>query len=56
VTQGLVSFEVALAASTRPADFELQMSDFKKTARNQTLSTDGSGGDLNLSASGGMWQ
>jgi hypothetical protein len=25
VTQGIVTFDVALAASTRPADFELQI-------------------------------
>jgi len=31
VTSGTVSFETALAASTRPSDFELQMSVFKKT-------------------------
>jgi twitching motility protein PilT len=30
VTSGTVTFETALAASTRPADFELQMSVFKK--------------------------
>ena len=56
VTQGLVSFEVALAASTRPADFELQMSVFKKSARDLSTPNDGFGSDLNLSANGGMWQ
>ena len=57
VTRGLVSFEVALAASTRPADFELQMSVFKKTSRDLSLPSDGiGGGDLNLSTNGGMWQ
>jgi twitching motility protein PilT len=56
VTQGIVSFEVALAASTRPADFELQMSVFKKPARDMNLPADGFGGDLNMGSSGGMWQ
>lgn len=56
VTQGIVSFEVALAASTRPADFELQMSVFKKTARDMNLPADGFGGDINLDSTGGMWQ
>jgi len=56
VTQGMVSFEVALAASTRPADFELQMSVFKKSARDMNQPQDGFGGDLNLSTNGGMWQ
>ena len=31
VTQGIVSFDVALTASTRPADFELQMNMFRQT-------------------------
>ena len=57
VTQGVVSFEVALAASTRPADFELQMSVFKKSARDMSGPSEGFGGsDLNLGTSGGMWQ
>lgn len=56
VTSGLVSFEVALAASTRPADFQLQMSDFKKGSNDLSVPADGFGGDLNLSANGGMWQ
>lgn len=56
VTQGIVSFDVALAASTRPADFELTMSVFKKPARDMNLPADGFGGDLNLGSSGGMWQ
>ena len=56
VTAGLVSFEVALAASTRPADFQLQMSDFKKGSNDLSVPADGFGGDLNLSANGGMWQ
>ena len=57
VTQGVVSFEVALAASTRPADFELQMSVFKKSARDMNGPNEGFGGaDLNLGTSGGMWQ
>ncbi len=30
VTQGVVSFDVALTASTRPADFELQMNMFRR--------------------------
>jgi twitching motility protein PilT len=30
VTQGVVTFETALAASTRPADFELNMSMFRR--------------------------
>jgi twitching motility protein PilT len=33
VTQGVVTFETALAASTRPADFELQMSMFSRSGR-----------------------
>ena len=33
VTQGVVTFETALAASTRPADFELQMSMFRRSGR-----------------------
>ncbi len=57
VTQGLVSFDVALAASTRPADFELQMSVFKKSSRDMNIPPEGfGGGDLNLSTTGGMWQ
>lgn len=56
VTQGIVSFDVALAASTRPADFELSMSVFKKPARDMNAPPDGFGGDLNLGSSGGMWQ
>ncbi len=56
VTSGLVSFEVALAASTRPADFQLQMSDFKKGSNDLSVPADGFGGDLNLSTNGGMWQ
>jgi twitching motility protein PilT len=57
VTQNVVSFEVALAASTRPADFELQMSVFQKSNRNSSGPADGFGGsDLNLSTTGGMWQ
>lgn len=56
VTQGIVSFDVALAASTRPADFELSMSVFKKPARDLNAPPDGFGGDLNLGSSGGMWQ
>ncbi len=56
VTQGIVTFDVALAASTRPADFELQMSVFKKSARDLSQPADGFGGDLNLSINGGMWQ
>jgi twitching motility protein PilT len=56
VTQGMVSFEVALAASTRPADFELQMSVFKKSSRDMNQPQEGFGGDLNLSTNGGMWQ
>jgi len=56
VTQGTVSFEVALSASTRPADFELQMSVFKKSSRDLNQPQDGFGGDVNLGASGGMWQ
>jgi twitching motility protein PilT len=56
VTQGIVSFDVALAASTRPADFELQMSVFKKPARDMNLPADGFGGDINLGSTGGMWQ
>jgi twitching motility protein PilT len=31
VTQGVVTFDVALTASTRPADFELQMNMFRQT-------------------------
>jgi twitching motility protein PilT len=56
VTSGIVSFDVALAASTRPADFELSMSVFKKPSRDMNNPADGFGGDLNLSSSGGMWQ
>jgi twitching motility protein PilT len=33
VTQGVVTFETALSASTRPADFELQMSMFSRSGR-----------------------
>jgi hypothetical protein len=33
----MVSFETALAASTRPADFELQMSVFKNSKRDSTI-------------------
>jgi twitching motility protein PilT len=33
VTQGIVTFDTALAASTRPADFELQMSMFRRSDR-----------------------
>ena len=33
VTQGIVTFDTALAASTRPADFELQMSMFRRSER-----------------------
>ena len=32
VTQGVVSFEVALAAATQPADFELKMNMFRETS------------------------
>jgi twitching motility protein PilT len=56
VTSGIVSFDVALAASTRPADFELQMSVFKKDARNLNTPADSFGSDLTLDTSGGMWQ
>ncbi len=56
VTSGIVSFDVALAASTRPADFELSMSVFKKPSRDMNNVADGFGGDLNLSTNGGMWQ
>ncbi len=56
VTQGLVTFEVALAASTRPADFELQMSVFKQSSRDLNTPADSFGGDLNLGSNGGMWQ
>lgn len=56
VTSGIVSFDVALAASTRPADFELSMSVFKKPSRDINNVADGFGGDLNLSTNGGMWQ
>ncbi|HEX4932402.1 MAG TPA: hypothetical protein VFV33_04430, partial [Gemmatimonadaceae bacterium] len=56
VTSGLVSFDVALAASTRPADFQLQMSVFKKGSNDLNTPPDGFGGDLNLGSSGGMWQ
>lgn len=56
VTSGLVSFEVALAASTRPADFQLQMSVFKKGSSDLNVPADGFGGDLNLGSTGGMWQ
>ncbi|MBL8983649.1 MAG: PilT/PilU family type 4a pilus ATPase [Gemmatimonadetes bacterium] len=34
VAQGIVTFPTALAASTRPADFELQMSMFQAASRN----------------------
>jgi twitching motility protein PilT len=56
VTSGIVSFEVALAASTRPADFQLQMSVFKKDARDMNAPPETFGGDLTLGTSGGMWQ
>lgn len=57
VTQGVVSFEVALAASTRPADFELQMSVFQKSPRDMSGPGDSFGGsDMKLSTTGGMWQ
>lgn len=56
VTQGVVTFEVALAASTRPADFELQMSVFKQSSRDLNTPADTFGGDLNLGSNGGMWQ
>jgi twitching motility protein PilT len=32
VTQGIVSFDVALAAATQPADFELKMNMFRETS------------------------
>jgi Tfp pilus assembly ATPase PilU len=31
VTQGVVAFDVALAASTQPADFELKMNMFRES-------------------------
>jgi twitching motility protein PilT len=37
VTNGTVKFETALAASSRPADFELQMSVFKKSNRDSSI-------------------
>ena len=49
VTSGIVSFETALAASTRPSDFELQMSVFKKTNMPSTGYESGGGG------AGGTW-
>jgi twitching motility protein PilT len=49
VTSGTVSFETALAASTRPSDFELHMSVFKKT--NMPSPGYGSGGG----GAGGTW-
>ena len=49
VTSGVVSFETALAASTRPSDFELQMSVFKKTNMPSTGYDSGGGG------TGGTW-
>jgi twitching motility protein PilT len=36
VTQGIVSFDVALTASTRPADFELQMNMFRQPSPDMT--------------------
>ena len=58
VTAGIVTYDVALAASTRPADFELQMSVFRKEerARGTPAAADAFGGDLDLGRSGGMWQ
>ncbi len=49
VTSGTVTFETALAASTRPSDFELQMSVFKKS--NMPSSGFGAGGV----GAGGQW-
>lgn len=40
VAQGVVTFETALAASTRPADFELQMSMFRSSDRGATAKSD----------------
>lgn len=38
VTQGIVSFDVALAAATQPADFELKMNMFKGTSGESAFS------------------
>ncbi|MEO6447407.1 MAG: PilT/PilU family type 4a pilus ATPase [Gemmatimonadaceae bacterium] len=57
VAQGVVSFDVALAASTRPSDFRLQMSVFGKSTRDLHGPNDGFGGaDTQLGTTGGMWQ
>jgi twitching motility protein PilT len=39
VTQGVVSFDVALTASTRPADFELQMNMFRQSPLEAAVNT-----------------
>jgi twitching motility protein PilT len=43
VTAGTVTFDVALAASTRPADFELNMNMFRETPQDLATATGGSG-------------
>jgi twitching motility protein PilT len=55
VQSRVVTFETALAASTRPADFELEMSVFKKGSHDSSPSeaVGGSGNDFN--PGGGMW-
>jgi twitching motility protein PilT len=56
VHSGVVTFETALAASTRPSDFELQMSVFKKGSHDLKVPSEalgGSGNDFN--PGGGMW-
>jgi twitching motility protein PilT len=47
VTEGVVSFDVALTASTRPADFELRMNMFRQTPLEMA------GGSPELAATGG---
>ena len=43
VTSGTVSFDVALAASTRPADFELKMNMFRDSSNGMVEVTGGKG-------------
>ena len=41
VTQGVVAFDVALAASTQPADFELKMNMFRESGESAYTSVTG---------------
>jgi twitching motility protein PilT len=49
VTQGVVTFDVALAASTRPADFQLKMNMLQQSPAMEPMST----GELSISMVGG---